>query len=301
MTVETSLDYIQANAFISESEMRSKSIEKIAPARFYKRGYKDTNGTRYFFGNPNSKKTSIVMAGKALVSVRNEGFSDQDICKSLLEREGTFSRLDLAVTQWDEPDMVTLADMQRYFKEGKIKSPLVQRGGKLVSSMDLDGELYPETFYVGDLKKRGDKGLFRAYDKGHELDISRFLMIRLELEERKGNANADAKRIAEGNSVGSVFRSRFDIEDEKFQKIINAPSAKIQRGTAKEREDEMSEDEKRWKWLIEQVAPTLRKAIEKEGEQAGMSENVSSFILAAGLRAELLNAANIVAKRNIFK
>lgn len=296
MPIEKSVDYIQASIDISEDKFRDENTPQITPTKFYKRGYRDTNGTRYFFGNPNSKKALVIMSGQALESIRNEGFEDKNIINSLILRSAKFTRIDLAVTQWNEDESVSLSDMQDYYKRGIIKSPLVARGGKLISDLELDGELYPETFYIGDLKKRAKKGLFRAYDKGKQLDISRYLMIRLELEERGENSHASALRIAENASIASVFRSRFDIEDEKFQRIIDAPSVKIQRGIGKKNEDDMSEDEKRWRWLIEQVAPTLKKSIKLDKALSRGDENIVQFILASGLSEELEKAATWIAK-----
>ena len=296
MTIEAKIDYLQVSAYIAESDLSSRKIEKIAPTKFYKRGYQDANGTRYFYGNPNSNKTLVVMAGKALDNIRNEGYSEKDLLSSLLARNGKFTRCDLAITQYDEPEIYGLEVFQDWYKKGLVESPLAARGGKLVSSLNLEGETYPETFYIGDLKKRGKKGLFRAYDKGAQIDIGRFLMIRWELEERGENSHQSVKRIAAGDSVASVFRSRFDVNSEGFQAVLSAEKASIERGLGKEKDDMLSEDEKRWKWLIEQVAPTLRNAIHKEGELAGLSDNVSRFIIASGLRAEMMHAAERLAR-----
>lgn len=297
MTSEKHLDYIQASFLVSEDDMRDRKLKAVAPVAFYKRGYIDPDGTRYYFGNPKSKKALMIASGNALQNIRNNDYSDENIVASLLKKEAKITRLDLAITQYDDPEMVTLEDMQEYFKQGKIKSPLANRGATLISSLELDGELYPETFYIGSLEKRGKKGLFRAYDKGVQFDISRYLMVRLELEERGENAHASANRIAEGNSVGSVFKSRFDIEDEKFQKMVNAQSASVLRGKAKDKEGKQAMIDKKWKWLMEAVAPAIRELIEYEGNEAGTSANMANFIMASGLRPELLKAVDWLAEQ----
>lgn len=299
MTIEAKIDYLQASADIAESDLSSKRIEQIQPTKFYKRGYRDAQGTRYFFGNPNSKKALVIMAGAALDNIRNEGYAEKDILSSLLNRGGKFTRCDLAITQYDEPKIYGLEDFQDWYKKGLVESPLSARGGKLVSSLNLEGETYPETFYIGDLKKRGKKGLFRAYDKGAQLDIGRYMMIRWELEERGENSHQSVKRMAEGDTVASVFRSRFDVKADGFQAVLNSEKANIERGIGKEKDETMTEEEKRWRWLIEQVAPTLKKAIAREGLEAGKSDNVARFIMASGLRDELLLVADILAKRSV--
>jgi DNA relaxase NicK len=294
MENEKHLDYIQCSANIDEQEFRANDYPLSHPMNFYKRGYIDGFGTRYYFGNPNSKKCLVVSAGKALQSLRNDGKQDNDIIASLIDLNGKFTRLDLAVTQIADGDMVTLKDLQRWFKKKKIKSPLAERGAKLISTLELDGNLYPETFYIGDLETRGDKGLFRAYDKGLQLGAMRDLMIRLELEERGDNAHNSAKRIAQGASIGSIFKTRFDIDNKKFQQCLDSPSVDISRNEAIPKDESISDNERRWKWLIEQVAPSLKKAIEQENVEAGKSWNLAQFIIASGLKPEMMKAVELL-------
>lgn len=298
MTVEKHLDYIQASVDISETALSSETIATVPPLSYYKRGYRDANGTRYYFGNPNSKKALLVMSGTALQSVRNSGYDDKDIAASLREKGAKFTRLDIALTQYDDDNMVSLRELQLNYSDGLIESPLVARGGTIISKLELDGEVYPETFYIGDLKKRAKKGLFRAYDKGKMLDITRDLMIRLELEERGHNAHSSAMRIANGASVSSVFRSRFDIKTDKFQSIIDAEPADISRGKASDIKSEETPEEKRWRWLIEQVAPTLRKALNENITREEADRNLFMFLHAAGMHGRLRDFAEAIAKFN---
>lgn len=297
MPIEKHLDYIQASCLIPESAMRASYIQKTNSIAHYSRGYKDETGTRYYFGNPNSKKCLLVLSGVACDEKRNSGYSDSEIVQSIIEKEGNFTRIDHACTVYNSENNFALSELQEAYSQGKIESPLCARGGTIVSKLELDGQSYPETFYIGDLKKRGKKGIFRAYDKGAQLEITRQILMRLELEERGTNAHQSAMRIAEGASVGAIFKARFNIDTPKFQAIFDEPSVKIQRGKSKKEEEEMSEDEKRWKWLIEQVAPTLKKAIELERLPIGSSKNLTRFIAAAGLRRELLNAAEWLAEQ----
>lgn len=296
MTTEKHLDYIQASVEISESTLSSDFIAQIPPLSYYKRGYRDANGTRYYFGNPNSKKALLVMSGTALQSVRNSGYDDKDIAASLREKGAKFTRLDIALTQYDDDNMVSLRELQLNYSDGLIESPLVARGGTIISKLELDGEVYPETFYIGDLKKRAKKGLFRAYDKGKMLDITRDLMIRLELEERGENANSSAIRIADGISISSVFKSRFNIKTEKFQAIIDAPAADISRGKSLRNDGDETPEEKRWRWLIEQVAPTLKKALTENITKASADEHLFMFLRAAGMHERIRDYATALAK-----
>lgn len=281
MPEEKHLDYIQASCLISESDMRENNAKKSPAIAYYKRGYTDENSIRYYFGNPKSKKALLVLSGKSLDVLRSNGHSDQQILQGLFAKEAKISRLDSAITVYNSDNIFSLGDIQDAYRDGLIESPLCERGGKLISTMELDGQMYPETFYIGDLEKRAKKGLFRAYDKGAQLEITREILMRIELEERGENAHNSARRIAEGASVSSVFKSRFNIKTDKFQAIYNAESVSIERGKAKEKE--IMPEERRWKWLIEQVAPTLRKALREETMSIEESENFAKFCAASGL------------------
>jgi DNA relaxase NicK len=198
----------------------------------------------------------------------------------------------MAITQDTNDVYCSLDHIQACFFAKKITSPLVARGAKKISSLELDGNEYPETFYIGDLKKRGEKGLFRAYDKGLELIGQRDLLIRLELESRKDIAHRNAVLIAKGQSIASVFRARFDIEDEKFQAVLDAPKTEIMRGLAKEKDKELDEMARRKKWLLEQVAPVMSKVIREEKDVEALRTFLEHFIISSGLREEMQHGAN---------
>lgn len=281
MPTHKHLDYIQASITLSEHDVIDKKLPRVPALAYYKRGYKDENGTRYYFGNPNSKKALCVLSGGALDELRGVGHSDGQILQGLLNLDASFTRLDSAITVYGEDDIFHLGEIQNAYRDGLIESPLCARGGTLVSKMELDGEVYPETFYIGDMKKRAKKGLFRAYDKGAMLDITRETLMRIELEERGSNADNSAKRISDGAGVSSVFKSRFNIKTDKFQAIYDAESIEIARG--KNKSKEISPEEKRWKWLIEQVAPTLRNALYADGFDVVENENFTKFLAASGL------------------
>lgn len=285
MTTHKHLDYIQASIMLSEHDVIDKKLPKVPALAYYKRGYRDENGTRYYFGNPNSKKALFLASGVALEEIRGTGVEDGQILQSLFEKEATVTRLDTAITVYGDENIFSLGDIQDAYKGNQIESPLCERGGTLVSKMELDGEIYPETFYIGDMKKRAKKGLFRAYDKGAMLDITRQTLMRIELEERGSNANNSAKRISEGASVSSVFKSRFNIKTDKFQAIFDSESVEIARGKNKVKEE--TPEEKRWKWLIEQVAPTLRNALYADGFNVGENENFSKFLAKSGLGGKI--------------
>jgi hypothetical protein len=185
--------------------------------------------------------------------------------------------------------MITFEDIQNWYRQGKISSPLVERGMKMIATFDREDEILPETLYIGDMAKRGKKGIFRTYDKGLQLDISRFLIMRHELEERGDNAHQSAMRIAKGASSAQCFDSRFKIEDGRWKKIMDESSITIQRGENQKKE--ISPEESRWKWLIEQVAPTLRKAISAEPMDISKSENFAKFCAAAGIAEKIRELA----------
>jgi len=79
--IERNVDYIQFSALFSEKRIIEKQFDIIPPTKFYKRGYRDENGIRYYFGNnnPKVKNCFVVASGAALGSLRNDQKTDADI------------------------------------------------------------------------------------------------------------------------------------------------------------------------------------------------------------------------------
>lgn len=286
--IERNLDYFQASALISEAELRDSNYQQTSAMKFYSRGYVDSFGFRYYFGNPNSKLALIVGAGQALQAARDYGLTDAEIVQRWLKAGAKVTRIDIAVTKWIDEKFVTIEDVEIWFKSGQITSNLCSYGAKRISSLSLDGNEYPETLYVGNMEKRGKKGIFRAYDKGVQLDLGQYLATRLEIEDRGEKAHNSAVRIAEGHALGSVFKSRFDVSNDSFQELMDAPAIDISRGQGKGKTEMEEKQDNRWAWLMEQVAPALRGLIAESRDKKETNMRVTEFLAASGILADAM-------------
>ena len=302
MTIERFLDYIQFTANIAEEECRSSAYEPCYPIQFYQRGYRDENSTRIYYGNTkNPSLALVVMSGKALQAYRDDSYKDQDILAWCIERNAKFSRLDLAVTEWavDGKKIVQVKDIQEWFRSGLVTSPLAKWGGKMIEGVKVGLENTQETFYIGDPKKRAKRGIFRAYDKGVEMDLEPYLGTRLELELKRDKAHSNALRIAKTGDISGNFRASFDINHSEFDRIMQAEAVTIVRGKGKPKQELEDEMKKKWDWLIEQVAPALKSAIQKDKELGYGDKRLSQFIIEAGLAQEMTDAVMSYVKTRI--
>lgn len=297
---ELSLDYIQASIAMPEPNPSNENFSIAYPVAWYRRAYIDEDGVRYNFGNNRTSKALIIASGDALQNLREKYNSDENVARYLKLDKAKISRCDIALTKYIADDFISVGDIQEKFKQGKIISSWTELGCKTISSFDKDWEILPETFYIGDMEKRGKKGIFRAYDKGLQMNLEPFLITRLEIEDRGDRADMDVRRLLKGNSLASIFVSRLNIDDDVFQKTINAEPCKISRGDAREKRDADEALDKKWDWLINQVAPALKKAIRDEKKRDIAELRLAEFIHKAGLRDALLDGAEFLASQAII-
>lgn len=293
--IERHIDYLQFSARFSEIMAIEKQYQLIPAPRFYKRGYQSPDGIRYYFGNPNSAKALVICSGAVLQNFRAGGKLDAEILQWAFEYDAVVSRLDLAVTEWVDSTLFTLEDVELWWRDGLFSGALVSGGAKKISSFADDMRELPETFYIGDMSKRGKRGIFRAYNKGIELNIGDYLATRIELEERGENSHNTAKRIAETNDIAGNFRARLDCASKDFERIMDADAVDLARGQGKVKvgKDEKMED--RWRWLIEQVAPALQDAVEYEAKRGEGMPKLTEFLYASGLVSEMRRGADLLA------
>lgn len=268
MIVEKNIDWLSFNADKIPGYLSLSPHIKPSPMRNYRKMYTcDDTGTRVMFGNPRTEKYHIVMSASAIARLP---MATSDLVALELEHGSQFSRVDLAVTQSiDEDGLLTVVDVVEAYREGKIASPLAARGAQalvkyrpIADVMAEKPEPSVETFYVGAWKDRAKRGIFRAYDKGAELNLEQFLITRFEIETKRELAQSTAKALAAGDSVASVFRSRFDIDDERWRSILDAEPSALGTGKHDGSKQQQTEDAiRRWKWLVEQVAPALGRAL----------------------------------------
>lgn len=295
---EINIDYYQASIVIHEPKASDNRYQPHYPMQWYKRAYIDEDGVRYNFGNEKSKKALIVASGQACEWLYAKYSTTENVLAYLAADRSSISRFDIALTNYVDNDLITVSDFVEMWKNGEVESTLLDGGVKQVSSFDKDGEILPETFYLGDLEKRGKKGLFRAYDKGIQLDIGKYMITRFELEERGDKAKSSMKRILNGNSLESVMLSRVNVTNERFKRLVDAEPCKTLRGKAKEK-IENEELDNTWKWLIEQVAPAIKKTIDAEKKRDVLELRLAEFIQKSGLRHTMLEGVKFMVSQEL--
>ena len=284
--IERHIDYLQFSALFSEQIIIQKGYENVPAPRFYKRGYRDNLGNRFYFGNPNSNKALVVCSGEALQNMRSSEKQDFEILVWAFEAGGIVSRIDLAVTEWIENDFVSMNDCEAWVKQGLVNSVLLNGGAKTISAISEASGNEIQTLYVGDMKRRGKSGIFRAYDKGVDLGIGTEIVTRLELEMRGEVAQNAAMRLAETGDIAGNFRSRFDVKSADFQRLMDADAVATYRGKAGLKREDEEKMEGRWQWLMNQVAPALKDAHEWDRKNKPESKRFYWFLREAGMTHE---------------
>lgn len=285
--IERFVDYFQTSLSLAESAIILKGYKPIPPIRFYKRGYAHPMGFKLYFGNPNSKLANLVASGETMQSLRNDHYLDADILSWALSRGGKVSRLDLAVTEWIEDDLFTLGDVRTWYEQGLIDASLAKYGCKTIASVSKGGGEELQTVYIGDIKSRGKKGIFRAYDKGVEMGLGSEIATRIELELKRENAHSVAKRLADTNDIAGNFRSKFNVASVGFERLMEADAVQVTRGKNLVKQSQEEELSRRWEWLISQVAPALGEAIAAD-RAAGLGDvRLTEFLQKAGLLKEI--------------
>ena len=298
--IERFVDYLQTSLWLEESAVIMKGLKPIHPIAFYKRGYLMTNGFRVYFGNPNSKKAMAIASGETMQSLRNGLKTDAEIIGWALSEGGEISRLDLAVTEWIEEDLFTLEDVKSWYMQGVITSTLVDGGAKEISTVTVGGGNQVETLYIGHMQKRGRKGIFRAYDKGVEMGLGSEIATRIEIELKREKAHSVAKRLAESNDVAGNFRTHFNVKSKDFERLMDADIVPAVRGKNLVKEEESEEIKRRWDWLLNQVAPSLKQAILDERKAGRGEARIIAFMQASGILSDATKISTHLSEKKYY-
>lgn len=285
--IERNVDYLQMNVHIPERYLMRDGVIPVPCVRFYKRGYMDEIGVRYFYGNPKSEKALIVLSGQALEAARGRGMTDLDIIERYIRMGARCTRLDIAVTDYIEDDFVSVDDVKSWVKEGQVSSKWLGSGCLSLSKLKDDNNEQLETFYVGSPSERGKKGIFRAYDKGVQSGLSPAIITRLEVEIRGDSATYSAAKLAEGVHATGIFRSKFDCTNPQFERLMESPAHVPVRGKGQGKQEVEDKMAKRWDWLTEQVAPALHEAVEYDRKNGMGEDRLMKFLTEAGLMKEI--------------
>lgn len=280
---EVNVDYLAFSHPAKEASFQTDDYKEISGFGFYTHGYEGHLGNRTFFGNPNSRKAYTIMSGTALHNCRVVGWSDRDTVDKALSMGGKISRIDWCITDYIEDSLVTVDDVSEACSKGQVEGTLTKYGWKQISGADVGEPLGIETCYIGAPKRRGKNGIFRAYDKGLELNLDRYLITRLELEERADNAHNSAKRYTEGAEIKQIMNSRLKFKSEAIMNVFEAQAVDISRGQGLIIKDEDEENDARWQWLMKQVVPALRKAVSYDRNNGKGDDRIMKFLYSAGI------------------
>lgn len=280
MKIEKSVDYLQFTSDVLPRFLGKDYLQRRPPIPFYKTCNEYPCGTLAYLGNVNSEKYLIQMPGKAC-----EEYTINSVMLPLtncFEYGGKVSRLDIAVTVDGREALEAFKNVVGTDK--LVSTRFEQDEPKLICS--ASGEV--ETIYVGDLKKRGKKGIFRAYDKGIESGLG-VHFTRFELEIRRKSATTAAHRLNYGHDMGDIIRQVVDVPSEQWWvDIMGAKSEKLPRFPNNNASDPIA---RRWHWLNEQVAPCLAKLILIEAKQGTRNyEKFHKRVISEGKKAKLLDS-----------
>lgn len=242
--VEFKIDYMQFTSTIPASndtrtyELQRSFMKNYKVMRVFK------SGMTSHHGHNKSDKWLNVATGTVCDKIEDQ----QAYIKNVLQLNGTFSRIDFCCTV---ENGCSMDDFRLWCKNKLVSGALSETG---IKSFINDQTQNPETTYVGDLKKRAKKGIFRAYDKGIELGLDDARLTRFELEERKKRAQLTARRFSDGMSIGDIIQQRVNVDCDTWRDIMGKKST-VMRGYQVEKVKE--EVDKTWHWLIETCAKTL--------------------------------------------
>jgi len=298
--IERNVDYVQVSLDFPIHVCRQNEYKIIPPIRFYKLGFQDTDGRRFYYGNPNSQKALCILSGNALQALLSSGQTNAQICADLLSCNAACTRIDLAVTEYIETNFVDLSTIEAWYSAGKITSRHVSGGCKAIVDIPPQGDKAVQTLYIGDMAQRGRRGIFRAYDKGAEMDLEAHLITRLEIEDRGDKAMATFRRIAQTDDIAGNFRARFDVDDPEFERLMQSPVADTTRGQNLQKRAEIDIRNKRWHWLINQVAPALKQVMLDDKNLELADEMLVRFLVRSGLMGEIEQTAEGLALQLYF-
>lgn len=266
---ETLIDYITFNTSkIPHFLQVTKHLDSSVVSN-YGKSYMCKCGTTIHYENKQTDKYHVVMQGTQCREWQIE-FGYRGLAQEIGSSANiSVTRLDIAITQFIDSDgLIVPEDVQAWYVGDMIESSHVKHGSSWYESDKPNGRdekiSRGNTFYLGDWQRRGKNGIFRAYDKGLDLNLDEYLITRLEIEEKRKNAMTSFQRIVAGNSLEQVFQTRFDASDERFQALLDCKPIEITRGKSKEKQDEDDKELKmanRWQWLMAQVAKPLAEAI----------------------------------------
>ncbi len=288
--INTTIDYLQFTSEDIPLWLSGTPLTGNSPMPYYQKCDTYDCGTKIHYGNSRSDMLVVVMSGKPCEKWRMLEFPGR--LEYQLMRNSKFSRIDLCITV---AGLQPLYDFYDAVIDRKIAS---KRFGDDESKTVSGGDGKPQTIYVGSLKNRSKKGVFRAYDKGRELGID-VMLSRFELEIRRKEATVAAWRVSKGVSVGELISSVVDIPDcAWWRDMVGSVPNSLPRYSAPT-EAEGDAKARRWNWLLTQVAPALGKLLASDENAIG---NFSKFMVEVNrAEAAAMKPENLTEKEGSIK
>lgn len=203
---------------------------------------------------PENMGSHLTCSGDVMHNLRI-GQPDQQTVKQFIDKDGRFSRIDLAMDI--HQSKITPAGMAVAYEQGILKTRA--RKAVLVEEKSPTGKDRGQTLYIGN--RQSDRFL-RAYDKNIEQGIvDQDAWLRLELELKNLRARGASGSVIENGlepTVKGHIRDMFTYENDQYQMAMCGPSVLPDAVGRKSTNTE--------KWLLETVSHTLAKCINERPE-----------------------------------
>jgi len=255
-----------------------------SPNNNYDRAEISNSGIMHLWHSRNDDmKHHYIATGQVLANLRNAGYDEIDIVRWCLEH-AHITRIDIAITSQREdnkPHGFNPHHLAWAVRDGRLKS-------RMKPAKDISEDMKTQTKYIGNRKTR--KRLFRAYDKGADMDLEPLKLVRYELETRQGTKTI-ARSIVAGQPYNAIIKRYIDFPDVAvWQEIMNAEPAKIKQIEPSMLPSEIAvvKSNNRWGWLMRSIVPVVGKTLRedmKRGIKPQENENFVDFVRA--LMAEI--------------
>jgi len=276
-TVTKTVDYLSFTSKYAESPFAEKPYQNMKPViANYQYAEIHKSGTIHMWADDQKRLGHhYICSGNTLQWFREHGHDDIKIVDSAM-KHGSISRIDIAITSERDDEQThefTPSAIAVWCNLDELKSRMKPNNGLVKNGL-------VETQYIGSPKVR--KRLFRAYDKGVEQGFLSNLLIRYELETRKG-ANVIARQVVAGNDLGAIMRRYVDFPSHPvWLEIMNAQPSRVVHETGEialdHDERDRLERQKKWYWLNESIAPMLRKLVVENAEYDSITTYENEFL-----------------------
>ena len=277
--VNKCVDYLTCTSHAPQTHFSKKQFQLIKPINnAYDMAEMHISGMLHMW---HSRKPKLghhyVLSGKPLQWIRDHLMTDAELVADMIKL-GDISRIDVAVTS------MPVDGSEHELQPHRIME--MCRDGLLVSRLKPAKEIAEngntETKYIGNPKKR--RRLFRAYDKGIQLDLDEYKKreIRYELETGM-NANVVAKMVVSGQDIGAIIRRYVDFPScQTWVQIMGEANSVLKHDTGEiplnAHELEALQRQAKWLWLNESIAPMIAKLINANRDVDGITLYENEFM-----------------------